>query len=159
MRQSLFVLILLASLPAAMVHAEPYATYNPLTGDVVLKELRGQARAVLSSTSGLLRTSVLSETPEIIPPDAQLPNMGSASAFTERFGIVWLISAPLQPKVPFDFDSLTFAKAVPPWTPVADLAMFAGDDIQRQIFVIPEPSAIALLGVVLLSLAALRRRK
>jgi hypothetical protein len=163
MRQSLFVLFLLASLPVAMVHAEPYATYNPATGDIVLSELQGLGYTSLHSKSGLLRISVLSEVPVISPSNAQLPKLGSASTITSHFGIGWQIWNPPSPRVPFDFDSITFSRAVPAGTTVSDLSMWVStngrDGYETQILVVPEPATLTLGGFALISLAALRRRK
>ena len=148
MRQFLFVHFLLACMPAALVHAEPYATYNPATGDITFV-------GTTSTNAGFRVTSLSNSwTPRagfiqpIITPDHALP----PKVVRERDYLMLLLEGVRR------FEIATFKGAIKPGTPISDLE-YRDSRRQFSIFEVPEPPAFAMSGVSLLALAALRRRK
>jgi hypothetical protein len=163
MRQFLFVLFLLASLPAA-AKAAPYAEYDPATGDIVIRELRGAITASVRSSVVQLRSGVLSEPADILPSDATLPLVRSGNT-TAKFTYLNVMMPwnPPAPRVPFAFDSIRLHALVPPGTAVASLSAFYGVEtsttLPMSIAVVPEPSSVALLAMAMAGGVAVRRRR
>lgn len=162
MRQLLFVLFLLASLPAA-AKAAPYAEYDPTTGDIVIRELRGAISASVWSSATLLRSGILDEPPEISPNDAAVPLVrnGSTALFTTlSVAMPW---NPPAARVPFAFDSIRLRSLVPPGSAVATLSAFYSVDesatLPMPIAVVPEPSSVASLAMAMGGGVAVRRRR
>jgi hypothetical protein len=163
MRQLLFVLFLLASLPAT-AKAAPYAEYDPRTGDIVIRELRGAIAATVRSADVQLRSGILSEPADILPSNAAAPLVRSGNttaAFTHLN--VMMPWDPPAPRVPFEFDSITLHSVVPPGTPTATLSAFydidSSSSLPMSIVVIPEPSSVALLAMAVASGMAVRQRE
>ncbi len=162
MRQFLFVLFSLASLPA-VAKAAPYAEYDPATGDIVIRELRGAIAASVGSTATLLRSSILDEPPEIFPNDSPVPLLrnGSTAFFTVLRVIMPRI--PPSPRAPLEFDSIRLRSLVSPGTSVTTLVASYDTDssvtFPMSIVVVPETSSAALLGMGIASGIAVCRRR
>lgn len=160
MRQFLFVLFLLASLPAA-AKAVPYAEYDPRTGDILFSGVRGLTVITINSRRSNLRASILTETPIISPADAAAPILQPGTS-TPYSGIQWMMEWPPKFNRPFEFDSLLFPAAVPPGTPTSDLwgAAWVGttSGFQLNVVTLPEPNSVALCATGIVGAIAVRRR-
>ena len=163
MRLFLFVLFFLASLPAA-AKAAPYAEYDPATGDVVIRELRGAITAFVSSSDVQFRSGILFEPADILPDDAALPlvRSGNAAAGFTLLNVMMPWNPPA-PRVPFAFDSIRLHSLVPPGTAVATLSAFYGVEtsttLPMSIAAVPESSSVALLAMAMAGGMAVRRRR
>ncbi|BBO32918.1 PEP-CTERM sorting domain-containing protein [Lacipirellula parvula] len=159
MRQLLFVL--LVALLSSAAFATPYAEYNPATGDVTLKELNGLFEFQFNSKNGLLNKTIAGQSPHYSPTNAVAPVVSDAYVNGPGYILRW---TPSPGETQLNFDSLTILHAVQPFTPHLNELQFAtrfsGDRglLLRELRVVPEPSTIAILGVGLLALAALRGR-
>ena len=163
MRLFLNVLFVLAILPTT-AKAAPFAEYNPATGDILFGGIRGLRVFSIYSKEKKLRGNILGETPIVSPANAALPIAKPAGpSSSPQPGVQWVVEWPPYYRRSFEFDSLLFPAAVPPGTPTSDLwgLFWVGDNpaLKLEITTVPEPSTIALSGMSLLSLAALRRRK
>lgn len=165
MRQLLFVLFLLASLPVAHVQAEPYGLYDPATGDIVIDGLRGQLSATLRSTSGQLRPDILTAAAVISPTNAEPPLVLNGSTTLPRFAITWhMLWKPhtqVEPRSRLGFDSIFLDAAVPLGTSLNDLTLIVDDGFRSHVSklsLVPEPAALAVGGLGLFGLAVCRRR-
>ena len=151
MRHTLFVFFLLASLPAALAQAEPFAEYNPATGDIFFREMSGSALIV--SQSAAWHPDVLSSVIITTPVGLEPPRLFLSDSVRLSFG---------GPSVPA-LTSMTIRAAVIPGTPISDLTYFDGYRVtslrQGVIKQVPEPTAGALLTCSLAAVVMVRRRR
>lgn len=162
MRQLLFVL--LAALPAVAVQAEPFATYDPATGDVVLRNVRDSRSLAFGITHWpyFLNDGEYYEAPIVAPSGSELPE---ADAFRNAEGQLLFLEwrmARARPTKYIQFDSLTVNGIVPHGTPIEALH-FRYDlggtlNYEGDIKLVPEPTTL-VLSLALVRLAALRCRK
>lgn len=150
MRQTLFVLFLLASLPAAAAQAEPFAEYNPATGDIFFREMIGNGSIV--SKSGAWHPNVLASAIVTAPAGLDPPRLSlKYSLLTFSGPTAHLLT------------SMTIRSAIIPGTPVSDLSYFDGYQVsstrQGVIKQVPEPAAAALLTCSAAALGVIRRRR
>jgi hypothetical protein len=160
MRQFIFVLLLLASLPAA-AKAVPYAEYDPRTGDIAIRGLNGIANPGgrfrmmrFGSISGKLNPLILSSPVEIAPANSLLPQFTMKS--TEWLAMVSTTNW-------FEFTSIKIPGAFLPGTPLEDIYYVdtyrATSSRQGAVVEIPEPGGFALLIMAAAGVIASRRRR
>jgi hypothetical protein len=156
MRQLIFVLFLLASLPATMARAEPYAQYNPATGDIRFLESDKVWVVYIGSVSGLnlhpaIRSLPLETTPVGVTDFQIAPTLRGVQYIN-----------PSGRGLPFT--SLLVRGAFLPGTPISDVRYVDTFDPNRsyrdgRVVEVPEPSTLAAGTMSFLALAARRRRK
>ena len=151
MRYFLNVLILLEFLPAAAVKATPYAEYNFATGDIRIRYISGIGQMTIRSASGSLNPDIHSAPVELVPANSAKPSLAAT-----------LQALTISHRGKFTFTSLTIRGAFLPGTPVEDVSYFdtyQTTTIRRGMVVeVPEPTAIATIGVSMCGLMAFRLR-
>lgn len=151
MRRSLLVVFFLAFLPTS-AKATPYAQYDPVTGDIRIREISEIRSLYVRSASGSINPNVQMAPFETVPAGTRKLYMGVITSNEFSVGA----------RGSFQFTSLTIFGAFRPGTPSSDVSYFDryGDMGLRQgaVIAMPEPPASLLAGISLLMAAALRRR-
>ncbi|MBA4106820.1 MAG: hypothetical protein C0485_13785 [Pirellula sp.] len=138
--------------------------YDVPTGNVTIYQwgasIYGGASVIyLFSNSGALNPDNMKNHKAVEPLDAFVPEVGIAQEGTAEIA-AWSSF----PDHSLTFEKLTLFGAITPNTPPSDLwhaYILPGESIPvyDRIVVTPEPSALSLAAIALLSLASLRRRK
>lgn len=147
----LLLILFLASLPPAIVHAEPFATYNPATGDVTFREVRNVGNVFVRSLSNAWSPDVMMAELMVEPTNAIPPLLSRRQDYLFLTGI------------PFEYTSVTVKRALLPGTPIGDLEYWNMYDpssiLKGSIFEIPEPGALLLAAMAPIAVALYRRRR